>query len=846
MNPLSVFLSSTGRDLHEYRAAAIAVCNELGLVPVAMEFWESMGVGATEGSLAKLDGCQVFVGFLAQRYGYIEDGHDRSVTELEFAHAAQRGLTRLCFLLDPKQPWPTDAIDYERHQQLVAFKRQIEKSILNWFTTVADFKLKVFKALSEWKHKQAPPGPPVSAALLTPPRQLPSPPADFIGREEALQELEQQIAGGATISGVRGLGGVGKTTLALKLAERLAERYPDGQIYLDLKGASAEPLAWQKVAEHVLHSFHPEERLPASAAALQGRYRSLLAGKRVLLFLDNSASREQVEPLLPPAGVLLLLTSRQRFRLPGQYPLDLDTLPAADAVVLLRRLASRLSEADAAAIAQECGYLPLALRLAGSLLAERRDLSPVRFRERLRQTKLQTLDEVTASLRLSEETLPEPVRSRWVELAVLVGGFELSWGAAVWDVDEQQADAWLAVLMRASLLDWDEDKQFYRLHDLVHEYAANGLTQERRREVARRHARCFCQVVCAAEESFLKGGTALLEGLQRFDRVWPNARAGFAWLAGTLAQDDALASLLCRLVNGSRYVRHLRQHPQEQIPWLESAVQAARQIHEQKEEGLALGNLGLAYRALGQLQQAIDFYEQHLTLAREIGDRHGESQTLSNMGRAYTDLGQPSRAIDFCQQSLTIAREIDDRRGEGHALAGLGWAYTALGQSQRAIDLYQQHLTIAQEIGDRRGEGNSLGSLGLAYAALGQPQRAIEFHEQHLSIAREIGDRRGEGNALGNLAGAYSALGQPHRASDLCQQRLTIVRELGDRQGEANASWNLGLQLVKLERLEEVIALMEVCVRFEQEIGHADAEKHAAHVAELRQRLTGQDQDSPG
>src|SRR6476660_1435542 len=134
MNPLSVFLSSTGRDLQEYRAAAIAVCNELGLVPVAMEFWESMGVGASQGSLAKLDGCHVFVGFLAHRYGYIEDGYDRSVTELEFAHAARRGLTRLCFLLDPKHHWPPDAIDYEHRPKLLDFKSQLEKTILNWFT----------------------------------------------------------------------------------------------------------------------------------------------------------------------------------------------------------------------------------------------------------------------------------------------------------------------------------------------------------------------------------------------------------------------------------------------------------------------------------------------------------------------------------------------------------------------------------------------------------------------------------------------------------------------------------------------------------------------------------------
>ena len=168
--PLSVFLSSTGRDLQDYRKAAITACNELGLVPVAMEFWEAMGVGATQGSLAKLDGCHVFVGFLAHRYGYIEDGHDRSVTELEFAHAARLGMTRLSFLLDPKYPWSPDAIEYEQRPKLLAFKSQQEKTILNWFTTVEDFHQKIYKALSEWKLKRQPvtPSSPVTTPTVTP------------------------------------------------------------------------------------------------------------------------------------------------------------------------------------------------------------------------------------------------------------------------------------------------------------------------------------------------------------------------------------------------------------------------------------------------------------------------------------------------------------------------------------------------------------------------------------------------------------------------------------------------------------------------------------------------------
>ena len=151
-----VFISSTGKDLADYREAAIAECNRLGLVPIGMEFFEAMGVGATQGSLAKLDEADVYVGIFAHRYGYIEDDYDRSVTELEFDHAGERGLERLCFALDPKHPWPPDAIDFAHYAELAAFKVRMDKLIRNLFTDLPDFRLKLHHALSEWLKKQAP------------------------------------------------------------------------------------------------------------------------------------------------------------------------------------------------------------------------------------------------------------------------------------------------------------------------------------------------------------------------------------------------------------------------------------------------------------------------------------------------------------------------------------------------------------------------------------------------------------------------------------------------------------------------------------------------------------------
>jgi hypothetical protein len=173
--------------------------------------------------------------------------------------------------------------------------------------------------------------------------QLPAPPADFTGREAELAELTAALeGGGVTISGLRGLGGIGKTALALKLAERLAPRYPDAQFYLDLRGADPQPLPSTAALAHVIHAYHPTARLPEAETELAALYRSTLHGQHALLLMDNAASAAQVEPLLPPPGCVLLVTSRHHFYLPGLYAKNLDTLPPDDARALLLKIAPRL------------------------------------------------------------------------------------------------------------------------------------------------------------------------------------------------------------------------------------------------------------------------------------------------------------------------------------------------------------------------------------------------------------------------------------------------------------------------------------------------------------------------
>ena len=206
------------------------------------------------------------------------------------------------------------------------------------------------------------------------PHQIPPPPRDFKGREEEIADILSNFEKGATITGLRGMGGVGKTALALVLADKIKSQFPDGQIFIDMRGTSNNPelppLTPEEAMAQVIRAYNPVDRLPENSNELRGLYLSILAGKRALLLLDNAANGEQVEPLLPPAGCAVLITSRIKFALPGLAEKDLDILPSDKACELLLEIAPRIGN-RAEELAKLCGYLPIALRNAASALAEK-------------------------------------------------------------------------------------------------------------------------------------------------------------------------------------------------------------------------------------------------------------------------------------------------------------------------------------------------------------------------------------------------------------------------------------------------------------------------------------------
>jgi len=667
---------------------------------------------------------------------------------------------------------------------------------------------------------------PISAATTI--QQLPPPLPEFAGRGFELAELVAARANPEhRILSLQGTGGVGKTTLALKLAHRLAPQYPDAQIFVDLKGASPQPLSVAEIQAHVIRAYLPAARLPESDGELGKLYRSVLNGSRALLLLDNAVNGAQVAPLAPPDGCLMIVTSRQHVSLPGMFASRLDTLPPVEAHELLRSLLPQIGD-EAPRIAGLCGHLPLALRLAASALTQNPNLSIDEYARRLmHQQETGAKRPVHAVLRVSYEMLSPGLRKLWRTLSVFPDAFDGNAAAAIWKINPARAANALDRLMAYSLVERNRATGRFRLHDLKAMFAETSLTTQERAIARHRHAAHYQSVLHEADALYEQGGKFLKQGLDLVDLEWQNIQAGQVW-AATHLESDRLACELCNsFPDAGRYVLDLRQHPRERIRWSEAALAASHKMQRRKASGKHLIALGDSYADLSEVHHAIDCYEQAIEIAREMQDRRGEADALVGQGTAYYLGGGLNRAKEFHGAALDIARELDDQRIESNALGALGLTLYALGEARQATDLLDKQLSLARAMGDRRNESNALGGLGLAHYVLGDAPRAIELLNGQLNITREIGDRRGEANALGNLGYAHSKLQDHRQAINFHQQSLTIAREIGDRRSEASALGGLGVAHYLDGDTGQAIELLERQRTLANEIGDRRGEASA-------------------
>ena len=661
-----------------------------------------------------------------------------------------------------------------------------------------------------------PPALPVTApSLANRLFQLPAALTDFVGRMEDKEKIVARLSGGEKVglwTAFRGMGGIGKTSFAVVVAHAVKHLYPDAQLFLELRGVSDLPMTAVDAMSRIIRDFHPETgKLPDTVEELQPLYLSVLSGKRALVVLDNAKDESQVKPPLaagPP--VAFLITSRNALRLDNVECVRLDMLPPVDALALLRKIVGEKGTDDELnEVAELCGRLPLALRVAGSYLQTYEDCEVAEYVRDLKSFGLEQLQKgVTDKDQDVELVLSHSARAlvrdnperaaRWQMLSVFPANFSPSATMGIWELDEQIAMDELRSLSVRSLVEYDGPTQRYSLHELLRPVAGEAFAfvpnhplhagaADRLLAADRRFAGHYAAVLAVADKLYLQGHENVLRALALFDLEVGNIRHAQAWAAKQFATErySAFAADMCvRYALAGVEASVLRLSVRERIRWLEMAVDAAQQLEKKDWVGMALGNLGNAHCDLGDARTAIGYFEAYLAIVRDTGDRRGEGNALGNLGNVHADLGEARTAITYYEQVLAIARDIGDRRGEGTALGNLGAAHYDLGDAQTALAYFEQDLAITREMGDRRGEGKALGNLGNAHAALGDARTAIGYHEQNLAIARDTGDRRGEGYAYWNMALALNSLGRRADAISHAAHALAIRETIEDPNAE--------------------------------------------------------------
>jgi tetratricopeptide (TPR) repeat protein/transcriptional regulator with XRE-family HTH domain len=662
--------------------------------------------------------------------------------------------------------------------------------------------------LAWWNPANRLPAPP-----LIPTRyQLRPPIADFVGRAAEAARLVSALrqalteGQGASISGIHGMGGIGKTELAYVVAHQLHSVFPDGQVLVSLRGTSSAPLGAEQALQTVVRAFAPDERLPDSLDALQARYQAVLQGRRVLILADDARDVAQVRALPPPLGCALLITSRQRFSLPGITSVNLEQLAEEEAVTLVQRICAGLSKEQAEALARGCGGLPLALRVGSSMLRTDPALPIAAYLERLMDER-QRLDQlrdpeeglldVAASLSLSYAQLDAATQRVFRQLGIFVADFSTALALAVVAAPQGvEVEAALHRLLRRNLVMYDIPSGRWRLHDLMRALALDYLVREGEREATLwRYARVAVRMAQEIDDQYLAGESQVQASLARFDAERTHIDAAWAWAIGHARMPDG-DSLLLALALTTTHVGELRYDTQrERIPQLEQALAAAERLADRQGEGRLRVAQGRAAFDLGDDDQAIRHFEQAQAIFEELGDRHSAGRALGNLGTVYARLGNPQCAIHYYQQARAIFQELGDQRLVGHALGNLGDAYAALGALPQATSYLEQALPIARTVGDRRFEAMLLHTLGKVGIAGGDPHTCRAFCEQALEIARAVGDRQAEGYALLMLGNAAAALGDGAGAQVAFKAALAIFQAIGDRWGQAECRWQRGLFL---------------------------------------------------
>lgn len=671
--------------------------------------------------------------------------------------------------------------------------------------------------------------PPAAAAAPIPPRQLPARVGHFTGRTEELAALDAALGAGADeppIVVVTGPAGMGKTSLAVQWAHRVADRFPDGQLFLDLRGQDPRRAVPARDAlAHMLRGLDvPDDRIPGEPEERAALYRSLLHGRRCLVVLDNAGSVEDVLGLVPGGdGNRLVITSRRTMAALSAHHATrvvvVDALRHDEAVSLLGSVVGAdrvVREADPAArLARLCGGMPLALRIAAARLVGHPARPIAEFAAELTGTRRLDGLVVDGDSRTVRTVLASAYEPLAPESARVFDGlglhpgptFSTHLGAAVRGLAPEEGRRAVAELA-ASHLVTAAGPDRYRFHDLTREFARQCARGSEREAVDRTVD--WYLAVAAAANRLLAPDRRLVDPVVRHA---PPELPFAADKRAALAFLEAERANLVPVVQQAKECGHLAAawqltylltgfydatgHWHERVELCGVGAAAAAELGEPAAEAEMLRALGVAYAMTRRLQDALAANEKALGVARAARDVASEGHIHNNMANAYADLRRFDEAVAAHHLAVERCAAAGNALGQALSQRNLGHTYVRMGRAELAFAPLEEALARLRGLGHARLEAGTLDTLGEACLQLGEQDRALAHFDRALAISREIGDRWLEWETLldsgiAHLDGAHLDAGRHRRALDCFDRALAISREVGDRHGESCALGHLG------------------------------------------------------
>ncbi len=663
---------------------------------------------------------------------------------------------------------------------------------------------------------------PAAREAVAVPRQLPAAAAHFVGRaaelkalDELLEQADDQGETAVVISAIEGTAGIGKTALALRWAHEAAGWFRDGQLYINLRGfdPSASPVPATTVVRRFLDAFAvPPERIPADVDAQADLYRSLVAGKRMLIVLDNARDPEQVRPLLPgAAGCLILITSRNRLAdlvaVEGAVPLTVGLFSTGEARELMaRRLGAESAAREPASLTEIvnlCGRLPLALNIAASWAATHQTTNqedPLKhlaaeLRDAHQGLELLSAGRGSANLRAvfswSYDTLTEPAARMFRRLGLHPGpDFSIAAAASLAAVGPDQARRAVGELMAVHLLN-EQTSGRYAMHDLLRAYAAEqaGLDDERAAATNRmldhylHTARAAARLLFPARDPVEVGEPApgaAPEAIadERHALAWFDAEHVVLLAATVLAADAGFDQLAWQLPTCVAPYLERRGHWHDYATAQRIALAAAERTGDLAAQGNAHCLLARAHGRLGSYAEANEHLQRALVLYRALDDHTGQAHTHHSLGWVCGQQGRYQDALDHALHALALYRAAGHRTGEARTLNTVGWYGSLLGLHQPALIYCQQALELHRELGNHDGEADAWDSLGHAHHHLGQHPEAVACYQHALDLFTTLGDQHQQADTLTRLGDVYCAAGDSEAARDAWSQALGILTDL--------------------------------------------------------------------